>query len=170
MLHAALMPWLGGADVVVVGEAHAVPQAAKLARHLRRKFLRSFPGLGRRPLNLLAMLVCTGQKQHIEAAHALPARDGVRCHRCVRVAKMRPGIHVVDRRGEVIRRVRILLFFLDWHEIGVHRSRKRLESESTSSYNVLPLRLASTVTDNHAHFMANAAANATATSCYSGLC
>ena len=141
MLHAALMPWLGGADVVVVGEAHAVPQAAKFARHLRRKLLRSFAGLGRRPLNLLSMLVGTGQKQHVEAAHALPSRHRIRRHRRVRVAQMRPGIHVVDRRGEVKRRFRILLFFLDWHEIGVQCSRKRLESESLSSYNVLPLRL-----------------------------
>ena len=77
------------------------------------------PAFGRRPLNLLAMFVGAGQEAHIEAAHPLPPRQRVRRHRGVRVPQMRARIHVVDRRGEEKRRFAILLFFLDWHAVGV---------------------------------------------------
>ena len=65
------------------------------------------------------MFVRAGQEQDIESAHPLPARQGIRCHRRVGVPEMRARIHVVDRRGEVIRRFRILLVFLDGHAVGV---------------------------------------------------
>ena len=55
----------------------------------------------RRALDLLAVLVGAGEKEHVIAEQPPRSRDRVGDHRRVRVAEMRLGVHVIDRRGQV---------------------------------------------------------------------
>ena len=71
LMHAALVALFRGADEVVVGEAHAVPQAAKLRRNLVGKLLRAGAGLCSRALDLLAVFVGPGQEPHVLTERAL---------------------------------------------------------------------------------------------------
>ena len=102
MLHPALVSLLGRPDKVVVGQSQPVPQPAKLARNRRRKLHRRPPRLRRGPLDLLPMLVRAGQKPCLDAQCPLPPRNGVAHDRRVSVAQVRPRIHVINRRGQVI--------------------------------------------------------------------
>src|SRR5580704_6554614 len=62
LLHTLGMALFRGADVVVVGNAHALPQRAKLRRDLVGILLWSFSRSLRGAFNLLAVLVGTGEK------------------------------------------------------------------------------------------------------------
>ena len=101
LLHAALVPRLGGADEVVVGEAQPVPQAAKLAGDGGGELLRRAPGQLGGALDLLPVLVGAGKEPGIDAQGALAPRNGVAHDGRVGVAQVRPRIHVVDGRGEI---------------------------------------------------------------------
>ena len=59
------------------------------------------PGVARRLLDLLAVLVGAGQEEHVEAVQPLEARHHVGRDRGVGVADMRRAVHVIDRRGDV---------------------------------------------------------------------
>ena len=89
------------ADEVVVGDVEVAPQLGEL-RHLtiapllRRHAVRS-SGLG----NLLAMLVHTGEEEHVTAVHARETRGGVGRDGGVRGADVRLAVNVVDGRGYV---------------------------------------------------------------------
>ena len=54
-------------------------------------------------LDLLAVLVQTGKKVHLTAAHAHMARDHVGEDFLIRMAEVRRTVGVVDRRGDVER-------------------------------------------------------------------
>ena len=100
-LHAAHVPGLGGADEVVVGDLHAVPQTAELARDLVDKLLRRAAGGGGRALDLLPVLVGAGEEPGVHAHHALAPGDGIAHHGGVRVPDVRPRIDVINRSGDV---------------------------------------------------------------------
>jgi len=97
----ALVARLGGADKVVVGEAHAVPQSAELRRDLIGKLLRAAIRLLGRALNLLPVLVGSGEEKSILAQAAFAPRDHIRNHRGIGCSDVRAGVDVVDRRGEI---------------------------------------------------------------------
>ncbi len=102
LLHAALVPRLGGADEVVVGQAQPVPQRAKLGRDRR-----SANSCGVRPASLAERSIfcpCSSvpvRNQVSMPMRPLAPRDGVAHDGRVGVAQVRPRIHVVDRRGQV---------------------------------------------------------------------
>src|SRR5215213_4965029 len=54
-----------------------------------------------RPLDLLAVLVRSREEEHLVTEQPMPARDRVGHQRRVRVAEVRRGIDVVDRRRDV---------------------------------------------------------------------
>ena len=101
LLHAGSVPRLRRPDVVIIGDAHPVPELAKAVRYLIGKLLRSDAGRGRRALNLLPMLVCPRQKQGVVAKQAMSPGEHVRDQRRVGVPNVRARVHVVDGRGEV---------------------------------------------------------------------
>ena len=102
LLHAALVAVFRGADEVVVGDAEAMPEAAELGGDGGGKLGRRAPRQLGRALDLLSMLVCTGQEPGIDAQRPLAPRNGVADDGRVGVPQVRPRIHVVDGRGEVI--------------------------------------------------------------------
>src|SRR5437899_1037418 len=57
--------------------------------------------LKRRPLDLLPVFVCAGEKKRIRAQHTLPPRNGVTGNRCVGMSYVRTSVHVVNRRRNV---------------------------------------------------------------------
>ncbi len=101
--HTALVALFRGADVVVVGQAHPVPQAAELGRNAIGKCLRFFTRKRRGPLDLLPMLVGSGQEPDVLPLRAAAACDGVGHHGRICVADVWPRVDVVDRCRDVER-------------------------------------------------------------------
>ena len=95
---------VGGADEAVIGDVHQLPQiqhAALAGDDLVHKLLGGDAGLLGLVLNLLAVLVGAGQKQHIIAAQALIAGHGVGGHSAVGVADVELIAGVVDRGRDI---------------------------------------------------------------------
>ena len=91
----------GGADELVVGDAEAIPEGAEFAADFVGELLRRFAGGGGGALDLLAMLVGSGEEERVMSQHALAAGYGVTDNGCVGVADVRPRIDIVDRSGDV---------------------------------------------------------------------
>ena len=82
----------------------AAHRVAILTRHAIDEINRRFIIIFRGALNFLAVLICPGQKQHIESAHLFVARDSIRCDSRVRVPEVRARVYVVNWSGDVILR------------------------------------------------------------------
>src|SRR6267143_2223514 len=100
-LHALLMPVFCGADEVVVGDTHALPQFTELRGNLVGILLWSFTSGLCRPLALLPVFVCAGEKELVRAQHALPPRNAVTRNRCIGMSYVRTSVHVINRRRNV---------------------------------------------------------------------
>src|SRR5258708_3674583 len=100
-LKAALVPVGSGADVVVISDAHPLPQCAELRGYFVGELLRSFSCSFGGPLDFLSVLVGASQEESIHAHHALTARNCVACNRCVRMPNMRTRIDVINRGRDV---------------------------------------------------------------------
>ena len=103
LLHAALVALLGGANVVIVGDAHPFPQSPERGRDLIRKLLRRNPGSCGGALDLLAMLVGPGKEKDVVFAEeeALTSGDHVSRDGGVSVANVGARVDVVDRGSEI---------------------------------------------------------------------
>ena len=93
---------VGGADVVVVAEAHAVPEAAELGGDFVGEGLRGLAGLLCGALDLLAVFVGAGEEPGVVAEQAVAAREDVADDRRVGVADVGARVDVIDRRGDVV--------------------------------------------------------------------
>ena len=96
---------VGGADEAVVGNVHQLPQiqhAPLTGDDVVHKLLGGHAcGLGL-VLDLLAMLVGSGEEHDVIALKPLEARHGVRRHGAVGVADVELGGRVIDGGGNVI--------------------------------------------------------------------
>src|SRR6266446_4192579 len=102
-LHALLVPVRRGADVVVVGQAHAIPESAELRRDFISELLRSLArGLGC-SLDLLTVFVGAGQEPGVVTEHAVAARDRVAGKGGVGVSDVGTRIDVIDRGRDIKR-------------------------------------------------------------------
>src|SRR5215472_18974336 len=90
-----------GADEIVIGKSHPVPQSAELCRNLVGQLLRRLARGLRRPLDLLPMLVGAGQEIGVYAQHALAPRHRIASDGRVSMTNVRPCIDVVDRSRNV---------------------------------------------------------------------
>ena len=95
---------VGGADEAVVGDVHQLPQikdALLAADDVVHELLRGHTrGLGL-VLDLLTVLVRSGQEHHVIAGQALVARHRVGRHRAVGVADVQLVRRVVNGRGDI---------------------------------------------------------------------
>ncbi len=96
---AALVDLVGGADEPVVGDVELVPELLEPRRDHVAVGLGVHALLAGRALDVLAVLVGSGEEEDVPPAQ--PPRPGqrVRGHRRVGVARVRDVVHVVDRRG-----------------------------------------------------------------------
>ena len=101
LLDASLVAGLGGADVVVVGDAHALPEGAELGGDLVGELLRRDAGGCGGALDLLAVLVGAGEERGVVAEEAVAAGDDVGGDGGVGVADVGARVDVVDRGGEI---------------------------------------------------------------------
>ncbi len=101
LLHHFLVPRLGGADEVVVGDAQPPPRLAEDRRDLVRVGLRRLPGRGRHLGDPLAVLVGAGEEVHAVACEAAVAAHRVGHDGGARVPEVRARVDVVDRGREV---------------------------------------------------------------------
>ena len=103
LLHLLLVVGVGGADELVVGNVHHVPDRADLVGDAVDELLGRLAGGGGLLLDLLAVLVRARLEAHVVALVALEPRDRVREDDLVGVADVRLARSVGDRRGDVIR-------------------------------------------------------------------
>ncbi len=100
-LHAFFVAGRGGADEIVVLQAHAIPEGAELGGDFVGELLRRFVrGLGC-ALDLLSVLVGTGQEPGVVSEHAVAAGDGVAGDGGVGVSDVGMRVDVVDRGRDV---------------------------------------------------------------------
>jgi hypothetical protein len=85
-----------GADVVVIGDPHAVPQSAELGGDFVGELLRRFAGSFRGALDFLSVLIGAGQEKSIGSEQALAARNSVTGNSRVGMPDMRPRIDVIN--------------------------------------------------------------------------
>ena len=101
LLHAMYVAIGRGADVVVVGNAHPVPQASEFRRdfvgELLRRAARGFGGA----LNLLSVLIGAGEEPRIEAHCSLTPGDRVARDGRIRMPNVRAGVDVINRGRDV---------------------------------------------------------------------
>src|SRR5690606_31602551 len=101
LLHPALVPLLGGADEIVVGNVQALPQMLDPLDDgvdILQGFL---PCLGRRPLEVEAVLVGAREEPGVVTPQAVVSRQGVGGHRGVGVADVELVVGIVDRGRHV---------------------------------------------------------------------
>jgi hypothetical protein len=91
----------GGADIVVVGDAHALPERLELGGDLVGELLRRDAGGSGGALDLLAVLVSAGEEEGVVAEQAVAAADDVGGDGGVSVADVRARVDVVNGGREV---------------------------------------------------------------------
>jgi len=101
----------GGANVIVVGDSHALPEVLKAGGDLVGELLRGDSGGRCGALHLLAVLVGPGEEEGVVAQQAMASRDDIGGDGGVGVADVGAGVDVVDRRGEEE------LFCSLWHRL-----------------------------------------------------
>ena len=92
---------VGGADVGVVGDAHALPEGFELGGDLVGELLGGDAGGGGAALDLLAVLVSAGEEPGVVTQEAVTAREDVGHDGGVGVADVGARVDVIDRGGEV---------------------------------------------------------------------
>ena len=100
-LHALLVFVGRGANEVVVGQAHPVPESAEFGGDFVGELLRSFSRSLRRALDLLSVFVGAGEEVSVKAHQALAPCNGVAGNRGVGVPDVRTRIHVINRGRDV---------------------------------------------------------------------
>ena len=100
-LHSLLVARGRGADEIVVGETHAIPERAKLGGDFIGELLRRFVGGLGGAFDFLSVLVGAGQEPGIIAQHAMTAGDGVASDGRVSMADVRMRVDVIDRGRDV---------------------------------------------------------------------
>ena len=101
---------VGSADEAVIGDVHQLPQVLDPPGSLYNavhKLLGRDAGLLGLVLDLLAVLVRAGEKQHIAAGEPLIPGHGVGGYRAVGVADVQLIAGIVDRGGNI----KFLFFF-----------------------------------------------------------
>ena len=101
LLHGRVVPRLGGADEVVVGDVEAVPGGPEPLGVAVGLLERAEPGLLGGLGHLQAVLVGAGQEEGVVTQQAVPAGQRVGDHGRVRVPHVGRVVHVVDRGGDV---------------------------------------------------------------------
>ena len=98
LLHLFLVHRVGGADELVIGGVHQIPDGLNLTGNLVNVLLRRDAGCLGLLLNLLTMLVRAGLEINVVTGHALVACDSVGQHDFVGVADVRLRRGIGDRR------------------------------------------------------------------------
>ena len=98
LLHLFLVHRVGGADELVIGGVHQIPDGLNLTGNLVNVLLRRDAGCLGLLLNLLTMLVRAGLEINVVTGHALVACDSVGQHDLVGVADVRLRRGIGDRR------------------------------------------------------------------------
>ena len=95
---------IGGADETVVGDVHQLPQvkdALRAGDNVVHELLGGDAGFSGLVLDLLTVLVGTGEEHDVVALEPLEPGHGVRCHGAVGMADMQLGGRIVNGCGNV---------------------------------------------------------------------
>ena len=101
LLYRSDVPWLGGANEIIVADIQQFPNFLEPSAGLVSLFERcDSVGVGR-ALDLEAMFIGAGQKEGGISRQPMPPSKRVCCHRCVGVPDMGHIVHVIDGSGDV---------------------------------------------------------------------
>ena len=112
LLHLLYVRRVRGADELVVGGSHQIPQTLHLARHFIHIFLGGHARLFGLQLDLLTVLIRSGLEEHIVAVLSLEPGDAVRQHGLIGVADMGLAGGVGNGRGDIIFSFHLYAHFL----------------------------------------------------------
>src|SRR6266478_6217078 len=101
-LHGVSVFQIRGADKFVALDAEFIPKGAPFRGHFRDEFGFGNAGFFGGALDVDAVFVGAGGHDHVVAAHAFVAADGVAHDGRVGVADVRQAVRVIDRRGQII--------------------------------------------------------------------
>src|SRR5699024_4538430 len=102
LLYLFLMVGVRGADKIIIGSIHQIPDLLYLPSHFVLILLGGNLGFLRLQLDLLSMLVCPGLVIDVIALLTFVAGDGVRQHDLIGIADMRFAGGVGNRRSHII--------------------------------------------------------------------
>ena len=100
-LHTLFVSVGRGANEVVVGEPHAVPERAELGGDFVSELLRRFSRGLRGAFDFLSVLVGAGKEIGVKAQHALAPGNGVARDGGVGMSDVRTRVHVINRGRDV---------------------------------------------------------------------
>ena len=92
---------IGGADKAVVADIQQLPQILDGGHDLVHILLGGDAGIGSLILDLLAVLIGTGQEHDVVALHPLEAGQRITCHGGVAVANVQLIAGVIDGGGDI---------------------------------------------------------------------
>ena len=101
LLNDLLVPFVGGADEVVILNVHQLPQILGLGDDLVHKLLRRYTRFLGLALDLLTVLVGSGEEIGVVAGHLLEPGHAVRRHGRVRVTDGHVAGRIIDRRRDI---------------------------------------------------------------------
>ena len=102
ILHHGRVGFARGPLEAVDVQSELRPLPAEFPRDDIREFLRRFPRRGGRALDLLPVLVRARREHRVVALHHFQTANGVGSDGGVGVPDMRRGVHVIDRRRQVV--------------------------------------------------------------------
>ena len=114
LLHDLDVARLRRADVVVVGNVQVATELEEKLRGLVAALLRRNAALLRRLLDLLPVLVESGEEMHRLAVHAVKARDRVGEHFLVSVSEVRSAVGVIDGGRQIKRLAHMQVKWIPW--------------------------------------------------------
>src|SRR5690606_5743392 len=106
VLHPLLVPFLGGADEVVVADVEGLPKFLDPRDDLVDVLERLLARLAGRPLHVEPVLIGARQKPRVVAPQAVIARQRVGGHRRIRVPDVQLVVGIIDGRRDVERALR----------------------------------------------------------------
>ncbi|MCG3173220.1 MAG: hypothetical protein GMKNLPBB_01398 [Myxococcota bacterium] len=102
-LHHLFVPWLRGADEIIVADVEFLPGVLKVDHEEIRVLLGRTVEFRCRLLDLLSMLVGSGQEKHVVPQRAMVARQHIGGDGCIGVADMGFVVDVINGRGDIKR-------------------------------------------------------------------
>ena len=96
------MPRLCSADKIIIGNFHGLPQLFYAAYNFIYILLRSYPLFFGDGLNLLPVLVRTGEEPDIITGQSLESRHGVCHYRTIGMPYMKVGTRIVNRSCNIV--------------------------------------------------------------------
>ena len=101
LLYPNLVRFICRTDKFVITDSEVIPKILERGRDLVGILLGCLSPLQCRVLDLLTVLICTGQKESLQATHSRVACECIGNDRCIGMADVGDIVDIVDRCGDI---------------------------------------------------------------------